>query len=73
LAVDSQIDSLLVDHPFAALAEQTVDAVSRRAITEFRARPEFGEAVARMRPLLDSIETFTLDGVAKYERTVRRR
>jgi quinol monooxygenase YgiN len=40
---------------------------SLEAIADFRARPEFGEAVGRIRPLLESMETFTLDGVARFE------
>jgi hypothetical protein len=43
-------------------------STSLEAIADFRARPEFGEAVGRMRLLLESIETFTLDGVARFER-----
>ena len=43
---------------------------SLEAISDWRARPEFGEAVGRMSSLLESIETFTLDGVAKFERPV---
>jgi len=34
------------------------------AIADFRSRPEFQEALGRMRPLLESVETFTLDTVA---------
>jgi hypothetical protein len=43
-------------------------STSLEAIADFRARPECGEAVGRMRLLLESIETFTLDGVARFER-----
>jgi len=43
------------------------------AIAEFRGRAEFAEALERMRPLLDSAETFTLDGVATYGTLVGRR
>jgi hypothetical protein len=40
--------------------------VNLEAIADFRGRPEFAEALGRMRPLLDSVETFTLDRVATY-------
>ena len=44
---------------------------SLEAIADFRARSEFREAVGRMQPLLESIETFTLDGIARFERPSR--
>ena len=34
------------------------------AIADFRNRPQFQEALGRMRPLLESVQTFTLDRVA---------
>jgi heme-degrading monooxygenase HmoA len=33
------------------------------AVADFRGRPEFQEALGRMRPLLSSVETYTLDRV----------
>ena len=38
--------------------------VSLEAVADFRSRPEFQDALHRMRPLLQDVETFVLDRVA---------